>query len=236
MAKIIVNDQNKALIVNGMALTTNAIEPVFYERLSFDGKAGIQTDIQLPVNGSICCDRLGDEKVKNISQYVFTVYGSNTTGACRFLYGGQSSNTQRQFCIFYDSSSIINAGRTLSYTYPSYSYFFGPKRQANGNSGQNYTKGSLTHPNGGIMIGHLTNSYTSTADYGYNGTMAKVYVYDSTAQNAQTVAEIKQFTPVATLRPCLYGSEAGMWYVEGNKFYGNTRSEGTITVDGNIVE
>lgn len=201
------------------------VAPVFYTYLVFDGVARIQTDIQFPANGS-CRVHLGNEATKAGSKYVITVYGSASgSGAVRYLYGGNTSSSQRQMCVFYDSTSIVNGSRYLAYTYNSYGYFLTPKRQGNGDSAQTFTKGSATHPDGGIMLGHLKND---TVGYGYDGTMQTFYLYGSDAQNCKKYTDFNSYTPVATLRPCTYNGEAGFWCVETSTFYGNTYPSGTL--------
>ena len=72
-------------------------------------------------------------------------------------------------------------------------------------------------------------SYVSSGS-GYTGRVGIIYIYGVDAADVRTYAGFSEYTPVATLRPCIYGGRPGLWHVEGNKFYGNTVGAGSLSV------
>lgn len=195
--------------------------PVFYDRLVFDGVAKIQTDIILP---ALCSMRVVLENEKNkAAQRIFHAVGGN--GLIQLIYGSSTSSTQRRLQVYYDSTtSGGNWGLNFSYT----CYFFmTPTKYGSYQTVQTHTSGSA-HPTDGLVLGGWDSGNP------FSGDMGTFFLYDSSAQNAADwVALENNFTPVATLRPCTYNGEAGFWYVEGNKFFGNTAGSGTLTVRNN---
>lgn len=193
--------------------------PVFHTYLVFDGDSGIETNISIPANGSLSVT-LGNETQK-VSQGVF---GSGTTadGAIRHFLGGATTTTTRNMVAFYDSTAYVDY-QDLAFSSPIYALYMTPNGWGWGNAYHAYTKGN-NHPTGNITFGISSNSQR------YTGQMQTFCVYGTDAQNATSSSEIKSYTPIATLRPCTYNGEAGLWHVEGNTFYGKTVGTGTLTV------
>lgn len=204
-----------------------APQPVFYEKLVFDGTAYIETDIVLPEDCSFMC-QIGGETLK-AAQQVYRAEGGD--GKTLFSYGGNTNNTNRQFVCYYDSSSYLSpANKTLAFSYSSFWWHQTPKGFGNGNNFYSYTKGNL-HPTGHLCIGYGLNGTGQP----FTGWMDGLRIYGSDAQNAQGVTALNQYTPVYILRPCLYGGEAGLWNVQTNTFYGNSAGAGSLAVAGNII-
>lgn len=198
--------------------------PEFYDCLVFDGVAFIDTDITMPEDCSIVVN-IGDEASRR-SMRVFRVSpGSGSGTIMARITGITSASRNIGFC--YDSSSQLK-----TYNTPPgdrINLFMTPKRGGYGNQSSTYTKGS-SHPLGGLSIGGYTGD-TSTSYHPYNGTIKDFMVFGSGAQNETSASAIvNNYTPIITLKPCLYGSRAGLWYVEGGKFYGNTAGAGTLSV------
>ena len=199
------------------------IEPVFYDRLVFDGTAYIETNYVLPANCSIG-GNFGYETQK-IAQRVFRSQGGG--GYILLTYGGSTSSTRRQLVLFYDSASALVNNLYVNFTFDSYSFFMTPTKYGIGETASTYTKGN-SHPTGGIVFGD------GIGGQAFTGRMGIFKVYDSTAAGATSAIDLENnYTPVATFRPCTYNGEAGMWYVEGNQFFGNTAGAGNLTVANN---
>ena len=196
------------------------IEPVFYDNLIFDGVAKIETDYVLPENCSIRVS-LKNEKNK-AAQRVFHATGGN--GLIQMIYGSATTSTTRKVNVYYDSTSVSD---TFNRAFSSTLYFWlTPKRCGNYSTERSYTKGS-SHPTGALQIGGWESGNP------FSGDMGTFRVYGSDAQNASSWEAFENYTPAATFRPCTYNGEAGLWYVEGNKFFGNTAGAGTLTVSNN---
>lgn len=201
--------------------TEPAILPEFYDRLVFDGTAFIQTDYVLPALGSITM-QCGWETVKSPQVIFFISYtndGNNGTGV---VLGNGTTSTQRNFAFTYDGGAFNS--NTLRFTYASYNMFLTPIRFGYGTSATALTRGD-TAPGTGICFGG-GRSYNTP----FTGSIKTVLIYDSSAQNVARYDGFASYTPVATFRPCLYEGEAGLWHVEGRRFYGNTAGAGTLTV------
>jgi len=192
--------------------------PVFYDFLIFDGVAKIQTTVTLPESCSIRC-QLGSETLKAAQR----VFRATTNGLIQLIYNSNTTSTDRHLAVYYDSTSVSgNATRAFSNT--SMYFWMTPTKFGWGSTtANNLTKGSA-HPTGGIELGGWD---TGTP---YTGKLGNVGIYGSDAQNATSYAELSNYTPVALLRPCTYNGEAGLWWVEGNQFFGNTAGSGTLTV------
>ena len=200
------------------------VTPVFYNCLYFDGTAYIETDYVLPANCSIRVT-LGNETLKG-TQQVFEAQGSNG-GYIGLFYGGLSTTTRRQTVPMYDSSSYIKDNRYLNFSYSTFDFFMTPYRFGWGTSSVTYNKGNL-HPDGPLIFGSaLWPTIASISKF--TGMMAQIEIFGSEADGATTFAAFDSYTPVATFRPCTYNGEAGLWYVEGNKFFGNSAGSGTLT-------
>ena len=195
----------------------SGVGPIFYTYLVFDGDSGIDTNVTIPSNGSICVN-LGDETQK-VTQGVFNT-GTTSEGAIRHFLGGGTTTTTRNMVAFYDSTSYVDY-QDLAFSSPRYNLYMTPTGWGWGNAYHSYTKGSM-HPTDGITFGSASNGTR------YTGSMQTFWVYGPEAQNAQSASEIKTYTPIATLRPCTYNGEAGLWHVEERTFYGKTVGSGTL--------
>lgn len=199
--------------------------PVFYDKLIFDGTAYIDTDIIPPDNASYRV-QLGNETQK-VAQRLFMLR-AGTNGLLGTLLNASTDATNRQFSIYYGSSSYADNTPKLAWTYPLYGFFLTPKRYGIGNNATLITRGADA-PTGTLGLG-INVSHTGQA---YTGTMSIFRIYGSEAQDVDTYAGFNNYTSIVTLRPCTYNGEAGMWYVEGNKFFGNTAGAGTLSVANN---
>lgn len=192
--------------------------PEFYTYLYFDGTAHIDTDYILPEMCSIGV-RLGNETTK-AAQRVFRAVDGN--GGTQMHYSSTTTSTKRTVAVYYDSASL-NDSATLAFSTTTFNFFLTPNRYGWGSTvSEAYTKGS-SHPTGVLQIGGWDSGQPFT------GRMEDFRVYGSDAQNATSASGLAAFTPVATFKPCIYNGEAGFWYVEGNKFFGNSASSGTLT-------
>lgn len=197
-------------------------KPIFHDRLVFDGTAFIQTDIVLPADCSIAVT-IGGETSK-AGQSILGATGGG--GAIALIYGGATNTTRRQMVPYYDSDTYLASNRYLEWTYTSFAFYMTPNRFGWGNAGYNYSKGSL-HPTGGLSLGK-----TSISSRRFTGYMTPFYIYGSDASGVTSYQDFANYTPIYTLRPCVYENEAGMWCVELRKFYGNSAGEGNLSVTG----
>ena len=192
--------------------------PVFYDLLIWDGVAKIDTDYVPPELFSIRME-LGDE-INKAAQRVFRVQGGG--GYVSMIYGSATTSTNRSLSVYYNKSS---SPETATRAFSSSLYFWlTPKYWGWGSTSHTYTKGNLPTPTGGITFGGWESGNP------YSGKMGTIRVYGSDAQNAQSFTGLESYTDVATFRPCTYNGEAGLWYVQGNQFFGNTAGSGTLTV------
>ena len=197
---------------------TPIITPVLYDYLVFDGYAYLETDYILPAGCSI---RFGaGNETKKVMQPVFSATGTNG-GLIMLAYGGGTNTTRRQMVPYYDSSSGLANNRYLNFSTAAYAFFMTSKRFGWGNTAYTITKGSL-HPDGGIAFGKGSQPYT--------GTIQPVRIYGSETQNLTNFNAFSSYTPIATFWPCTYNGEAGLWYVEENRFFGNTAGVGQLSV------
>ena len=197
---------------------TPHIEPVFYDYLIFDGTAMIQTDYVLPSGCSLRVPTGWEAEKK--AQTLFVANGG--TGRISTIYGGNTNATRRQVVPCYDSASALATNRYLNFSYSSFVFFMTSKRFGWGTTAYTYTKGSV-HPTTGICFGG------GGATAAFTGKMKTFEVFGSETENLTTASAFDSYTPVATFRPCTYDGEAGFWYVEGNKFFGNTAGSGQLT-------
>lgn len=205
-----------------MMVVDTAPAPIFHSRLVFDGVAYIDTDIQIPENGSVRCI-FGWEQTKGL-QALF-----NAGGRVYALLNNSTNDTSRYFTAAYDSGSALVSGTTfaVNWSFNSYSFFLTPKRMGVGASTKTFTKGA-SRPQSGLVIGNNA-AHTSTPFTGKQGGILRVYGSD--AQNVTQDSDFTAFTPVYRLRPCTYLGEAGLWCVETGVFYGNSAGAGQLSVE-----
>lgn len=193
--------------------------PVFYDYLVFDGTAIIQTDYLAPSQLSVLVN-VGNETLKAYQD----VFGwLDTNGKISLCYGGATNTSRRQVMPNYDSPGLLATNRYLEFTYPSYDFYMTPAGFGWGSVFYNYTKGNA-HPSTGLIFGSGPQARPFT------GTLGEFKVYGSDAAGVRNTAQFANYTPVATFRPCTYNGDAGMWFVEQNRFYGNTAGSGTLSV------
>ena len=209
------------MMAGGGPTPPTPVTPVFYDYLYFDGTAYIETTYVLPTDCSVRVF-IGNETSK-ASQQVLGAYGTNG-GYVAVYYGGSTNTTRRQVVVNYDSSSYVKT-QNLNWSNATFSFFLTPNRMGWGNSSYTFTKGSL-HPDGGIRFG-VYNPQSTTAKF--SGKMGQIRIYGSDASGVTTNAGFDNYTPVATFRPCTYNGVPGLWYVEGNTFFGNSAGTGTLT-------
>jgi len=198
--------------------------PVFYDNLIFDGTAYIDTDIVPSASASFKVV-LGEE-TSHRAQRVFRCQAANST-TTGLILSDSTGDTNRWLDVFYGTSSRAG-NRSLTWDEPIYTFFLTPNRYGFGNISSTITNGG-NDATGGIILG----SNVSHNGNPYTGIMRTFYIYGSDAQNCTKASDFSNYTPVATLRPCIYGGRAGMWHVEGERFYGNTAGSGTLTVSNN---
>lgn len=196
--------------------------PIFHSRLIFDGTAYIDTDIQIPENGSVRCI-FGWETTKGM-QALF-----NAGGRVYALLNTTTNTNNRYFTVAYDSGSSLVSGNTfyIAWTNQSYSFFLTPHLVGIGTKTASFTKGS-SRPESGLVIGNNA-AHTSTPFTGKQGGILRIYGSD--AQNVTQDSDFSAFTPVYRLRPCTYLGEAGLWCVETGVFYGNSAGAGQLSVE-----
>lgn len=212
--------RREMIAASGGSPTPPTPSPVFYDYLIFDGTAFIETDIQIPENGSIRVS-MGSESQK-IKQRIMCAYSNGNYIALNI--GGSTSSTKRYFVAYYDSSSSLSASVNNNWTTDRYSLYITPKRYGIGTGSTTFTKGS-NHPTGGLNIG----GWSFSSGQAYTGAMSGIRIYGSDAQNATDATDLMDnYTPVLFLRPCTYGGEPGYWCEETSTFYGNTAGAGTL--------
>lgn len=205
---------------------TPVIEPVFYDRLVFDGTAYIDTDIIPPAD---CSFRIviGGETQKKAQRYFYAA--TENSGYIGVTLGSSTTSATRYFSVYYGSDSVVSSNRTLSFSYSEFTLFLTPKRFGWGSDAASITKGSSA-PSGPVIVG----SSPSHSGNAFTGRIGAFRIYGSDAQNATSASDLSSnYTPVYTLIPCTYNGDAGLWCVETSKFYGNTAGAGTLTVINN---
>lgn len=200
-------------------------ELVFYDRLVFDGVAYIETDIVPGANDSFVCI-FGNESQK-IAQRLFMCPAANATQVGAIL-NSSTSNTNRNFTTYYGASSYVGNNKTLAFSNAEFSFFLTPKRYGWGNAAYTFTKGANA-PTGGLVIG----SNAAHSGQPFTGNCSRFRLFGSDAQNCVAYSDFANYTPYATLRPCTYNGEAGLWCEETSKFYGNSAGAGALTVRNN---
>ena len=210
------------MIAAGGATPPPPITPEFYDYLVFDGNAGITTSITLPTSCSIRV-LLGKETQKKSQGVFLTING----GRIQMAYMAETTTTDRRIGVWYDSSSIV-ASTNLAFSTASFNFFMTPNGYGWGTTFKSYTKGS-SHPTGA----NLTFANT-TSSQRYTGKMGVFRIYDSTASGCQSDSAFDNYTPIVTLRPCLYNSVPGWWYVEGDTFFGVTDGTGSVSVTNTL--
>ena len=194
----------------------------FYDYLTFDGTAYIQTDLLLPENGSV---RTYLYNMTKKQCGIFRALDNSNNMVFGLEVGGSDANNHR-FNIRYYKTTNDDSG---AYAWGNYNsgqvYMTSSRCQVPGRL-KIFTKGSVM-PTKGIQLVYARNNASGNI---FKGSMSTFHIYGSDTQSVTSWAAFEGFTPVYTLRPCTYYGEAGMWCVETNTFYGNSASSGTLTV------
>lgn len=194
--------------------------PEFYNWLLFDGTAYIETDIIPDENASFLLAG-GAEITDGPSKYLLCYTGTNSTKTGLFE-NSSSSTTSSIWATYYNSTSSLGS-KSISTYYPTYDLFLTPKCIGfTSASTTTFTKGDGV-PTGNLILG-CSDSYANN----YDGGTVSIKIYGSDAQDVNSYAGFADYTPVITLRPCIYKGQSGLWNVEQNKFYGNSASSGTL--------
>lgn len=201
------------------------IEPVFYDRLVFDGTAYIDTDIVPDLTMSYRV-AIGNEAQKKAQRYFFVA--TEDSGFIGATLNSSTNSTNRCFTIYYGSSSALSSNKTIGFSNASLGFFLTPNRFGWGTLSYTITKGN-SEPTGPLVIGASSNH----SGQAFTGRIGYFRIYGSDAQNCAENGDFDSFTPIYTLRPCTYNGEAGMWCVELQKFYGNTAGAGSLSVINN---
>ena len=197
--------------------------PVFHDRVRFDGTAYIQTDIVPPSNGSIRMSTGGETRKGN--QGIFNARNANNNVVFAVWMNNNTGANKRSFSHRYDNTSTGTGNPEVNNWTNRAGIFLNPSKWGTSTTTLNTVKGSSPATQG-IQLGAESSSYR------YTGALGWVYIYDSTAQNATTYADLRDnYTPIYTLRPCEYNGEVGFWCVETSTFYGNSAGSGTLTVE-----
>ena len=197
-------------------------KPVFYNNLYFDGAAYIDTDI-IPTGQNTFRVSIGYESQKS-AQHVYDFLTTN--GRVRLSYGSNTTSTTRKVNIWYDGSgsgSLKSVDVAFSVDY--YSTILTPYRFFYYSEKTEFSGGGNGVGTGPLVIGALS----SHSGNFFTGRISQFRIYGPDAKDITVGSQLNNYTPVITLRPCTYKGEAGLWYVEGNKFYGNTAGSGTLT-------
>lgn len=198
--------------------------PEFHTDLAFDGQSYVVTDF-IPGANSSYAAFIGRENMRS-AQIVFSnLAGTNARMGVNL--GSGTNNTLRTLACYYGSSNVLsNNSISSQFSTNVVAMFLTPKRLGQGNFSVAITAGGSA-PSGPLIFGQNPTG----SGIGYTGKIRTFYVFGSEAQNATSYNELIAFTPIATFRPCIYNGEAGMWYVEGNKFFGNSGSGSLVVFD-----
>ena len=202
----------------------NTDKPEFYTYLVFDGTAYIDTDIVPTGQQNTFRVLVGDETVTSGLQHVYDCKTAN--GRIRMSYGSPTTSTTRKVNVWYDNGTNSIMSVDVNFSVSRYTAILTPNRffyYADKTDISGAGNGSATDP---LVIGAMT----SHSGQAYSGKMSRFRIYGADAKDITRASELDNYTPIITLRPCLYKGKAGMWYVEGNKFYGNTAGSGSLTV------
>lgn len=184
------------------------------------------TDI-IPEADSSFRVNLGDETIKGAQRMFMCRAGeSRQIGA---LINSETNSSYRMFSIYHGDSALVDkstATSRLAYSLGRYGFWMTCKRWGFGSTSKTFTKGPDT-PTGPLIIGQMP----SLTGQPYTGKMKTFYVYDDETMDVTTNAGFNDFTPVYSLKPCTYDSEAGLWCEQLQKFYGNSAGSGTLSVE-----
>lgn len=197
--------------------------PEFYDKLVFDGTAYIDTGIIPTYDGAIVSVLGGETKKGQQNIFITPGYGGSV-GGYRLYWGGNTNANRRQPIGFYQTNSYLFNSPNIT-NWNELRFALGAKGLMYNNNIITYNKGSLA-ANSTLLIGGVAGSSLSA----FSGYMRTFYFYGSDTANVTSYADFQNYTPIYTLRPCLYGGKAGFWCVETDTFRGNSAESGTLTV------
>ena len=198
--------------------------PEFHRYLVFDGTAYIDTDIVPNGNQNTFNVSIGHETVTSGVQHVYDFLTSN--GRIRVSYGSATTPTTRSVNAWYDNGVNSAVTMNVNFSISEYRMVLTPYRLFC----YSYSS-TLSSPGNGVVTSPIVlGAITGYSGQAFSGRMSRFRVYGPEAKNITIASQIDNYTPFITLHPCIYKGEAGMWYVQGNKFYGNTAGAGTLTV------
>jgi len=134
--------------LTGTSFTAGPSGVVFYDRLTFDGTAYVDTGIT-PADDSSFSANFGDESTK-AAQRLFRVATGSTYQIAVFL-GSNTTSTPRGFSIYYGGSAI-SGNRTLAFSTTRYNIFITPNRFGYGSTVNTITR-TANAPTGHLFIG-----------------------------------------------------------------------------------
>lgn len=200
--------------------------PVLYENLICDGTAYINTNYYLPENCVILA-RIGDE-TRKASQCIYGAgYADGTAGVTGAVMTTETTTSARKIAAYYDSAASLET-INVKFSYPQYDLFQTQNRIGTGSSAQSAWKGSV-RPTAPLQI---FNGVLSGVDYPpFSGKLRDgLFIFGSEANNSSEDGIINKI-PVASFVPCTYNEQAGLWYVEENRFLGNAAGSGAFSVN-----
>lgn len=212
-----------------MAQGIGAVSPVYYSYLVGDGVAYVDTGYTLPENASMAA-MLGHE-TRKASQCMFAA-GYEASGTTGIIMGGGTNTSSRQFVAFYDSTAY-NGYTNLSFSYSEYGMWITPNRFGYGGVSKTFTKGSA-RPQYNLFVFAGINSGSSSYPPFTGALVGDFCVYGPDAASVTNFDGFASFTPIATFRPCTYNGEAGLWYVEENRFCGNAAGSGSLIATNSL--
>lgn len=212
------------LLIRRRGMMASDDSPEFHKYLVFDGTAYIDTDIVPNGNQNTFNVSVSHETVTSGVQHVYDCLTSN--GRIRVSYGSTTTPTTRKVNAWYDNGAYSAITMDVNFSISSYRMILTPYRLFC----YSYN-GTLSGPGNGVITSPIVlGTITEHTGQAFSGRMTQFMVYGPEAKNITIASQIDNYTPFITLCPCIYKGEAGMWYVQGNKFYGNTAGVGTLTV------
>ena len=206
--------------LTGTSFTAGPSGVEFYDRLSFDGTAYIDTGIT-PADDSSYSANFGDETTK-AAQRLFRVATGSTYQIAVFL-SSSTTSTNRNFSVYYGGSAISGT-RNLAFSTARYNIFLTPNRFGYGSTVNSITK-TANAPTGNLFIGQTS----ALSGQPFTGSMGTFCIHGNDASGATTFAGLGEYTPTKTLQPCRYNGADGLWNIEDGTFLGNSAGSGSLT-------
>lgn len=181
-----------------------------------DGTAWIDTGYYLPENAVI------------FATNVWGGYGSNKalcgTDATWIRQTAASGSTRIGWKYNGGTEAANNLGNYFNPSKEMPSLWITPTHRGINNSSYTLTKGSVSSTTSLCIM----ECYSESGMTKWNYPMGPVYVYGSDAAGITSAADLESYTPVASFIPCTFGYQAGMYYVEGDRFCGNANTSGVL--------